>query len=523
MSESVSYLSCKSSMPNGTTDDILGCVALGLEKKFASESTRMALAIDRCFLIYAASLMFFMQAGFAILCAGSVRRKNVQNTLLKNLLDSCGAAIGYWSVGFAFSFGNAYPSTITLEDPTIIGDISFVGNTHFFMADMDNYAAWLFQFAFAATSATIVAGTLAERCQMVAYISYSILLTGFVYPVVVHSVWSTEGFLSVKASEPVLGIGMIDFAGSGVVHVTGGMTALIATKILGPRKNRFYDERGVLLCPPKKIMGHSVSLQVLGTFLLWFGWFGFNAGSSLNVSYGDQSKVASLAAVSTALGGASGCLASLTTSTILEERRTGEAKYDVVSALNGVLAGLVSVTGGAALFEPWAAVLVGSIGGLTYLAACHCLEKLRLDDAVHAIPVHLACGIWGVISVGLFASPNHMNDTYQKTDHGGLLYHNGSILATNLLGVLLIIVWVTITMTPFFLCLSYLGLFRSDPLEEIVGLDISYHGASAIILDGAEPKETERAKALADLRRRRFGDSKDMVTANGGDDHLNGL
>lgn len=350
---------------------------------------------------------------------------------------------------------------------------------------------------------------------MVAYISYSMLLAGFVYPVVVHSIWSTEGFLSAKTKSPLFGAGMVDYAGAGVVHVTGGMTALIAAKVLGPRKNRFYDSRGELLIPPKKIVGNSVSLQVLGTFLLWFGWFGFNTGSSLFISYGQQSKAASLAAVSTALGGASGCLASLVASTFLEERNTGEAKYDVVHALNGVLAGLVSITGGAALFQPWAAVVVGSVGGLLYLTACNALEKLRIDDAVDAIPVHLACGIWGVISAALFASPDHMKDAYQNNKHVGLIYGDGVLFATNILGLICIIAWVSFTMLPFFFVLNYLGLFRADPLEEIVGLDISYHGVSAISTD-CDLNESERIKALEDLQKRKSRDSKDTIIANGG-------
>jgi Amt family ammonium transporter len=196
--------------------------------------------------------MFFMQAGFAVLCAGCVRSKNVQNTLMKNFLDACGAAIGFWSVGYALAFGETSDAS----------EITFIGRHGFFMNGVDNYALWLFNFAFAATAATIVAGTLAERCQMISYLAYSAILTGFVYPVVVHSVWSMNGFLSPHIVDPLWGTGMIDFAGSGVVHVTGGVTAFLAAFILGPRKGRFYDESGATIENPKKIQGHSVSLQV---------------------------------------------------------------------------------------------------------------------------------------------------------------------------------------------------------------------------------------------------------------------
>lgn len=189
-----------------------------------------------------------------MLCAGSVRKKNVTNTMLKNLLDACGAALGFYSVGYAFAYGGS-------EDA---GKKTFIGMSNFFLQDVDNYMFWLFQFAFAATSATIVAGTLAERCQMTAYLCYSIALTGFVYPVVAHSIWSQQGFLSATAQDPLWGTGFIDFAGSTVVHLTGGFTALIATYLLGPRRGRFYDAKGKQLEVPNPMPGHSAALQMLG-------------------------------------------------------------------------------------------------------------------------------------------------------------------------------------------------------------------------------------------------------------------
>jgi ammonium transporter, Amt family len=214
-------------------------------------------------LVLAGSLVFFMQAGFAMLCAGCVRKKNVQNTMLKNLLDACGAAVAWYAVGFAFSYGGQNNRT----------DTTFIGSADFFSIDHENidYAFWWYQYTFCAASATIVAGALAERCQMIAYLFYSVYITGFVYPVVVHSVWSNNGFLSSVNANPLWGIGAIDFAGSGVVHVTGGMTAMIAVVILGPRKGRFYDSRGRLLAVPRAFPGHSVALQLMGTMVLWFG------------------------------------------------------------------------------------------------------------------------------------------------------------------------------------------------------------------------------------------------------------
>jgi len=220
--------------------------------------------------------VFSMQLGFAMLCAGCVRRKNISNTLLKNLLDACGAALAYFAVGFAFSFGG--------DDPA--NGVTFAGTTSFFLVNFDQYAFWFFQYAFSAAAVTIIAGTLAERCRMSAYVSYSLLMSGFVYPIVVHSIWSANGFLSHFSENPLFGVGVVDYAGSGVIHLTGGSTALIATWILGARKGRFVDEDNSCsntgnsdYCDApsrpsrkkktkvKEILGHSISLQVMGTLM----------------------------------------------------------------------------------------------------------------------------------------------------------------------------------------------------------------------------------------------------------------
>lgn len=241
------YTACIATVDNATAnyqEQILECIA-----------SSNANSINSFFLIYASSLVFFMQAGFAMLCAGSVQKKNVQNTMLKNLLDACGAALSFYAVGFAFAYGGSY-------DEEKDGKTTFIGTSNFFLMGVDDIMFWMFQFAFAATSATIVAGTLAERCQMSAYLCYSLVLTGFVYPVVVHAIWSPQGFLSAHRNDPLLDCGFVDFAGSTVVHLTGGFTALIATFLLGPRRGRFFDARGRLLDTPNPMPGHSSALQV---------------------------------------------------------------------------------------------------------------------------------------------------------------------------------------------------------------------------------------------------------------------
>jgi len=462
------------------SDSINECVANKLELS----RIQNAQDSNTWFLIFSAALIFFMQAGFAMLCAGNVRIKNVGNTMLKNLLDACGAAIGFFTIGFAFAFGGQYETDAT----------TFIGTSNFLMQGLNGsgYAFWVFEFAFAATSATIVAGTLAERCQMAAYLCYSVLLTGFVFPVVAHAIWSNNGFLSPANVDPFLGVGAIDVAGSTVVHVTGGCTALFATIILGPRKGRFYDARNNRLPRPKPFPGHSMALQMLGTFILWFGWYGFNTGSTLTIistSTLNSGHIAALAAVNTTLSAASGGINALFTTLFIEERLTGEAKFDLKKLMNGALSGLVAITAGCAVVEPWASIVIGFVGGWVYLLTSAWLLRRRIDDAVDAIPVHLFCGMWGTFAVGFLASPSRVMDLYGSDKHVGWFYSLGrnsfdaNLLAAQVLCILFVIGWVFVLMFPFFILLNYMGWFRADSLEELVGLDISYHGGQALAGD----------------------------------------
>ena len=250
------FETCQEKYPEGNATILLECVSSEIQQ---DDEARKEDLLDFLFVL-AGAMIFFMQSGFAMLCAGSVRVKNVQNTMLKNLLDACGSAVAFYLVGYAFAFGGQNDRT----------DTTFIGTTDFVSVG-DSAAFWFFQYTFSATSVTIVAGTLAERCQMAAYLCYSVFLAGIIYPVVAHSVWSNNGFLSVTNVDPLLGVGAIDFAGSGVVHITGGTTALFATLLLGPRRGRFFDAQGEPLETPKPFPGHSQSLQLLGTMILWFG------------------------------------------------------------------------------------------------------------------------------------------------------------------------------------------------------------------------------------------------------------
>eukprot|EP00934_Nitzschia_sp_Nitz4_P005268 Nitzschia sp. Nitz4//scaffold121_size67750//19128//26880//NITZ4_006065-RA/size67750-augustus-gene-0.121-mRNA-1//1//CDS//3329534342//5258//frame0 len=469
---------CTEMYPEGNHTVLLECISNMMDERESLKDTDL-----QAFLfVLAGAMIFFMQSGFAMLCAGSVRIKNVQNTMLKNLLDACGAAIAFYLVGYAFSFGGQNDSTAT----------TFIGSKKF--AQIDDPAFWFFQYTFSATSVTIVAGTLAERCQMAAYLCYSVFLAGFVYPVVAHSVWSNNGFLSITNANPLFGIGTVDFAGSGVVHLTGGMTALFATLILGPRRGRFYDSQGEPLETPKPFPGHSVALQLLGTMVLWFGWFGFNPGSALLLGIEEYGIAAAHAAVSTALAGAAGGVTALFTNLYIEERRTGEPHFSLLMAMNGALSGLVAITSGCALVAPWAAIVIGVVSGWVYIYTSALLIRLRIDDAVDAIPVHMANGAWGVLASGLLAAPERMLLCYGTDEHVGWFYSLGRgtfdarLLGSQVVTVLFIAGWTLFTMMPFFIWLNYKGWLRADSLEELVGLDISYHG-SMDFKDGGVKKE----------------------------------
>ncbi|GAX11926.1 ammonium transporter, Amt family [Fistulifera solaris] len=437
-----------------------------------------------------------MQAGFAMLCAGCIRAKNVKNIMLQNILDICAGSIGFYTVGYGFAYGGA----------DHIGS-TFIGNSYFGLRDFNSWASFFFQFAFAATCATIVAGTVAERCKMSAYLCYSIFLTGFVYPVVAHSMWSSNGFLSAFNNDGYFrDVGCIDFAGSGVVHMTGGLTALIAAVILGPRKGRFYDEDGNPWETPVTFQPHSVALQVLGTLILWFGWYGFNSGSALAIANEDSAAVASLSAVTTTLAGASACVSALFTDSILESMATGETSYDLTMAMNGGLGGLVAVTAGTACVTPWAAIIIGIVGGWVYIAWSKLLIALKVDDSVDGIPVHLGNGMWGLIAAGLFAKPELMDLAGYNSANPGLFYSEGGfdghLLLVQVCCIFWIIGWVSCVTTPFFMLLNAAGMFRVDPLEEEVGLDISSHRGSAYDISGPRKEDVDE---LMEVRASKHG------------------
>jgi len=395
--------------------------------------------LDTLWVLITAFLVFFMQAGFGMVEAGFIRAKNTCNILTKNFMDFCMASLGFFIFGYAIMFGEGN---------------GFLGLTGWFLAGAESaagvplYAFWLFQAAFCGAAATIVAGGMAERMKFQGYLIYSFVISAFIYPIVGHWVWG-GGWLA--------DLGFADFAGSTVVHSLGGFAALIGTIILKPRIGKYNPDGSV-----NAIAGHNIPLASLGVFILWFGWFGFNPGSTLSV--GDGSLIARVA-INTNLAAAAGGIAAI----ITVWAKFG--KPDLSMAMNGALAGLVAVTAPCAFVEPWAAIAIGGIGGIIVVFGVVFLDRLRIDDPVGAVPVHGFNGLWGTLAVGIFGRQS------LGLAHDGLLYGGGvTQLGIQFLGVMSAILFIVVTMgTLFKLIDSTIGL-RVTVEEEHRGLDIGEHG-----------------------------------------------
>lgn len=410
----------------------------------AEQVAHNATSIDMVWMLLAAFLVFFMQAGFAMVETGFTRAKNACNIIMKNLMDFSVGSLAYWAVGFAFMFGT-----------TAFG---MIGRDGFFLGNVDpstssgmwQYAFWLFQAVFAATAATIVSGAMAERTKFKAYLVYSAFITAFIYPVVGHWIWG-EGWLAAR--------GMIDFAGSTVVHSTGGWAALAGALVLGPRLGKYASDGS-----SKAIPGHNIPLASLGVFILWFGWFGFNAGST---TAGTEASIG-LIALNTNLAAAAGSIAAMITVWVQF------GKPDTSMSLNGALAGLVAITAPCANVSPLSSVIIGSIAGVVVVASVEFIDKvLHIDDPVGAISVHGVCGAWGTLAAGLFAQ-----EAFGGTN--GFFFGGGaSILMTQLIGVLSVFVWVFGSAFLLFVAVkATMGLRTSNEIQ-IKGLDIQEHGMEA--------------------------------------------
>jgi len=416
----------------------------------------LTVAINMVWLLMTAFLVFWMQAGFALVEGGFTRAKNTGNILMKNMLDACVGGLLFWATGYAIAFG-------------LSGDESngFMGNGNFFLSDFTSYGSWMFQFAFAATAATIVSGAMAERTKFSAYLIYTAFISGLIYPFVVHWAWDVNGWLTAFTDDPFMANGYIDFAGSGVVHMVGGTAALVGAIVVGARKGRFDGNAKAVTKP------HNLSLGVLGVFILWLGWYGFNPGSTLVVT-GGFADVAAKVAVTTTLAA---CAAAVT-AVFWTKLRTGF--YDIGIILNAVLGGLVGITAGCATVDPWAAIVIGAVAAIIVPFAIQLLEKLKIDDPVGAVPVHLLCGAWGVLAVGLFSTQSGINVAYGEADGYGLFLGGGAEqLVAQIIGLAAIFAWTAALSGICFVGIKAIMGLRVSAEEEEEGLDLGEHGLNA--------------------------------------------
>ncbi len=397
--------------------------------------------------LVAAALVFFMQAGFAMVETGFTRAKNAGNIIMKNLMDfSLGTPI-YWLLGFGIMFGGS-SALIGGFDPMVKGDYSGI-----LPAGIPLPVFLIFQTVFCATAATIVSGAMAERTKFSSYCIYSMVISAVIYPISGHWIWG-GGWLAQ--------LGFHDFAGSTAVHMVGGVSALVGAKILGPRIGK-YDKNG----KSKAIPGHSLTLGALGVFILWFCWFGFNGGSTVSATGDDVLFSMGHIFVTTNMA------AAVATVTVMCITWIRYKKPDVSMTLNGSLAGLVAITAGCDYVSPFGAAIIGIIAGFAVVFGIEFIDKvLKIDDPVGAVGVHGICGALGTILVGFFAVD------------GGLFYGGGaSMLLTQVIGVVSVAAWVTVTMTiVFFIIKKTVGL-RVSKQEEILGLDIEEHGLSSAYAD----------------------------------------
>lgn len=405
--------------------------------------------VDTLWTCLAAFLVFFMQAGFALVEAGFTRAKNACNIIMKNLMDFGIGSISFWLVGFGLMFGASEATN------------GFIG-TNMFMFDGSseealatnsnegfNWAFLVFQTMFAATAATIVSGAMAERTKFTAYLAYSLLITMLLYPISGSWFWgglfAGEGFMEK--------MGFYDFAGSTVVHSVGGWAALAGALTVGPRIGKYAPDGKV-----KPIAGHNIPLGALGVFILWLGWFGFNCGSTTAISDGTFAYIA----VTTNLAAAAGTVGAMVTSWALFK------KPDPSFALNGALAGLVSITAGCDALAPHWAAFAGLLGGTLVVVAVVFFDKLKIDDPVGAISVHGVCGVWGTLAVGLF-----------MTDGGLVTSGSPQQLIIQCVGIGVAFLWAFFVSLLIFNLIKFTIGLRVNAEEEMQGLDIHEHGMYA--------------------------------------------
>ncbi len=430
------------SLPFAVAGLVAVAMITGYSLVFAQDITSDADKLDQSANIIwmlGAFLVFFMQAGFAFLGAGLIRAKNTTNYMTKSFMDFTIASLSFWAFGFALMWGTS--------------QAGIAGNTNYFLtdaADGQTYVDFVFQMVFAGTAATIVAGAVAERTKTQAYLAYSFIIGAIIYPLYGHWAWNEAGWLGAldKIDLPAAA----DYAGSGVVHAVGGFVALAGAVVVGPRIGKFNADGSANV-----ISGHNVGYVVIGTFILFFGWFGFNINTGDSIG---------LNAINTLMAGATGSIVAL----YIRLVQTG--KTDILIACNGALAGLVGITAGAAFVEPWSAVVIGAIAAPIMMASLIMIERLfKIDDPVGAISVHGVTGLWGLLAVGIFANGNNGVE--------GLVVGEGKQILSQLISMGVVLAWGLVTGFALFMLLKVTMGVRATEAEELEGLDISEHGLPA--------------------------------------------
>jgi Amt family ammonium transporter len=425
------------------------------------KNSDLLIAASTIWVVVTAVLVMFMQAGFAFLEAGLTRMKNAGHIAGKNILIFSIASVVYWAVGFGIAFGDGNLIVGTHGFFPSVNELTSVGQAPFdWFSEVPGAAGYLFEVVFAGVSLAIVWGSMAERAKLYVYVVFGVLFT-LIYSVTSHWIWSPHGWLfQGKLTD---GVGMQDFAGSTVVHYQGALAALAGALLLGPRIGKFGTDGRA-----NPIPGHNIPYAVLGTFILWFGWFGFNPGSTLSVDFGGFGYFAYVA-TTTNIAAAAGGLSGLATAWIVLK------KPDISMMLNGVIAALVAITAASGFVAPWAAVVVGVVSGIIAVVGVIWVEKIGIDDPIGAVAVHGMSGVWGTLACGLFAVPELAKNL--ATGQGGLVY-TGSFkqLEVQIIGVACVGV--------FTFSLSFISLWvmkklwgiRVEEEDEVLGLDVSEHG-----------------------------------------------
>jgi Amt family ammonium transporter len=447
---------------------------------------------------------------------GSVAAKNTKSILSKNLMDACLGAIFWYFFGYGFAFGeDSGDGWIGKSHFGGAGEgfsvqrlASYTSNTTYTLPETEVgslSAWWVFQFSFCATAATIVSGAVAERMDIRAYFVYTIVISGLVYPIVAHWAWGPGGWAQSIEADEGRTVGVIDFAGSGVVHMTGGMAALVGAAILGPRKYRFDGTKDSTTGKVLDWTGQNAAFQSLGTLILWVGWYGFNCVSTGAIS--GNGITAGHVAMTTTISAATGGVSTMILGRLLR------GTWDPVCCNNGILSGLVAITAGCAVVEPMGAFFIGIIAAPVYLLSSNLLVRLKVDDVIDAAPVHLFCGMWGVIAPGLFAGVAagdtevpcgifYTDAYYMKPDGsespikyracGGM---QGFQLGAQLSFILAVVVWVGVMAAATFGALRVAGILRVSAEDEEIGLDAAEHGGGAYA--GADRKRAASVDAVS--------------------------